>query len=264
MSGTEQPSDLRETEIRGAPLISVRDLHVSYGPVLAVQGISFEVAAGQIAAMIGANGAGKTTTLGALSGLIPASRGQVLLRGAEVTGCSTAELLDRGVVLVPEGRAILGRMSVLENLALLALGGYRRSDRAVLRADVERMLERFPILGQRRHQLAGSLSGGEQQQLAIARGLLARPRVLLLDEPSMGLAPVIVRQIFQIIREIRDEGVTVLLVEQNARQALAIADVGYVLDTGRIVLSGPAADLANDPRVQEAYLGGNASSSAGR
>jgi branched-chain amino acid transport system ATP-binding protein len=164
-----------------------------------------------------------------------------------------AALVDRGLVLVPEGRAILGRMTVRENLFL---GGYRRRDRGGLARDVAGVLERFPILGQRQHQLAGTLSGGEQQQLALGRGLLARPRLLLLDEPSMGLAPQIVRQMFQLIAEIRAEGVTVLLVEQNARAALAAADAGYVLETGELVMEGPAAILAADPRVQQAYLGG--------
>jgi branched-chain amino acid transport system ATP-binding protein len=238
-------------------LLRVQGLTVRYGPVDAVRGLDFTVDAGHVVAMIGANGAGKTSTLSALCGLLANVSGTVLLDGQDVTGTPTRRLVDRGIVLVPEGRAILARMTVQENLEL---GGYRRGDHSDLRRDIARMLERFPILGERRSQLAGSLSGGEQQQLAIARGLLAQPRLLLLDEPSMGLAPLIVRQIFQIIREIRNEGVTVLLVEQNARQALDIADRAYVMETGRIALSGPADELAKDPRVQAAYLGGGAAS----
>jgi branched-chain amino acid transport system ATP-binding protein len=236
--------------------LEVEDLVVTYGPVQAVQGISLRVGVGELVALIGANGAGKTSTLHAICGLVAPRRGRIVLDGHDVTRRGTAELVDRGLVLVPEGRAILGQMSVLENLRL---GGYRRSDRQALEVDVQRMLERFPILGERRRQLAGSLSGGEQQQLAIARGLLAKPRVLLLDEPSMGLAPQLVRQIFHIVRAIREEGVTVLLVEQNARRALEAADHAYVLELGRVVLSGPASDLAADRRVQEAYLGGTPS-----
>jgi branched-chain amino acid transport system ATP-binding protein len=243
----------------GAPLLAVEGLYVNYGPVVAVRGVSFAVAQGEIVTLIGANGAGKTSTLEAVSGLVRPRAGRVRLDGQEVTRLSTAALVDHGVVLVPEGRAILARMTVLENLRL---GGYRRQDRAGLERDVQHMLERFPILGQRRGQLAGSLSGGEQQQLALARGLLARPRLLLLDEPSMGLAPQIVRQIFRLVEQIRGEGVTILLVEQNARRALAIADRGYVLETGRIVLEGPASTLAADERVRAAYVGGSVLNSA--
>ena len=236
-----------------APLLEVEDLQVAYGPVHAVRGISLSVGNGELATLIGANGAGKTSTLQAICGLVPTGSGRVLFDGQDITRRRTADLVDRGLVLVPEGRAILGRMTVLENLRL---GGHRRRDRAALEADMAGMLERFPILGRRRDQLAGTLSGGEQQQLALARGLLARPRLLLLDEPSMGLAPQIVRDIFRLIRAIRDEGVTVLLVEQNARAALRAADTGFVLETGRLVLSGPADVLAADERVQAAYLGG--------
>lgn len=236
-----------------AGLLEVHGLQVRYGPVQAVRDVSFHVGQGQIVTLIGANGAGKTSTLAAVCGLVRPTSGRVLLDGQDVTRRSTSALMDRGVVLVPEGRAILARMTVLENLFL---GGYRRSDRDALAGEVRRVLARFPILGERRTRPAGSLSGGEQQQLALARGLLAKPRILLLDEPSMGLAPRVVRQIFRIVQEIRASGVTVLLVEQNARRALAIADEGYVLETGRVVLSGAASTLAADHRVQEAYLGG--------
>jgi branched-chain amino acid transport system ATP-binding protein len=234
-------------------LLEVTDLEVAYGPIQAVRGLSLRVERGQLVTLIGANGAGKTSTLSAICGLVESRAGRIVLDGHDVTRHRTSDLVDRGLVLVPEGRAILGRMTVLENLRL---GGYRRRDRSALERDVRTMLERFPILGQRQKQLAGSLSGGEQQQLAIARGLLAQPRLLLLDEPSMGLAPLIVRQIFDLIRTIKADGVTVLLVEQNARAALAAADYGYVLETGRLVLAGPARDLAADRRVQQAYLGG--------
>jgi branched-chain amino acid transport system ATP-binding protein len=240
------------------PLLRVEGLTVRYGPVEAVRELDLSVDDGQIVTLIGANGAGKSSTLGALCGLVRDVTGTVVFDGQEISRQATRRLVDQGVVLVPEGRAILAQMTVQENLEL---GGYRRSDQAQLRRDIDVILERFPILRERRSQRAGSLSGGEQQQLAIARGLLAQPRLLLLDEPSMGLAPLIVRQIFEIIREIRADGVTVLLVEQNARQALAIADRAYVMETGRVVLSGPASELASDPRVQAAYLGGTAASS---
>lgn len=239
--------------MNGRPLLEVSDLQVAYGPVHAVRGLSLSVADGELATLIGANGAGKTSTLQAICGLVGARSGRVVFDGQDITRRRTADLVDRGLVLVPEGRAILGRMTVLENLRL---GGHRRRDRGQLERDLQRMLERFPILGERGGQLAGTLSGGEQQQLALARGLLARPRLLLLDEPSMGLAPQIVRDIFLLVRAIRDEGVTVLLVEQNARAALRAADTGFVLETGRLILSGPADVLAADERVQSAYLGG--------
>jgi branched-chain amino acid transport system ATP-binding protein len=232
--------------------LDVADLQVAYGPVEAVRGVSLAVQRGELATLIGANGAGKTSTLHAICGVVPARRGRVVLDGEDISRRGPSELVDRGLVLIPEGRAILGRMTVLENLQL---GGYRRPDRAVLKRDIQSMFERFPILGERQRQLAGTLSGGEQQQLALARGLLARPRMLLLDEPSMGLAPRMVQLVFRWIRDIRDDGVTVLLVEQNARGALAVADEAYVLETGRLVLHGPAAKLAADPRVQHAYLG---------
>ena len=233
--------------------LEVVDLEVAYGPVEAVRGISMAVPKGQLVTLIGANGAGKTSTLQAICGLVAVHGGRVVLDGEDVTRRSPSDLVDRGLVLIPEGRAILGRMTVIENLRL---GGYRRRDRGALERDMRAMLERFPILGERQRQLAGTLSGGEQQQLALARGLLARPRMLLLDEPSMGLAPRMVQRVFRWIRAIRDEGVTVLLVEQNARGALAVADNAYVLEMGRIVLRGPAAVLAADARVRHAYLGG--------
>ena len=238
------------------PLLSVVDLVVAYGPVLAVRGVSIRVEAGQTVALIGANGAGKTTTLAALSGLVRPARGSIRFDGQEIAGWRPPRIVDLGLVQVPEGRAMLPQMSVLENMEL---GGYRRRDREGLRRDLEAMQERFPILGQRRALPAGSLSGGEQQLLAIARGLLARPRLLLLDEPSMGLAPHLVRQVFEVVAEIKAAGTSQLLVEQNARKALRVADAAYVLEHGEVVLEGAAATLAGDPRIVSAYLGGDLS-----
>jgi branched-chain amino acid transport system ATP-binding protein len=238
------------------PLLSVVDLVVAYGPVLAVRGVSLRVEAGQTVALIGANGAGKTSTLAALSGLVRPARGSIRFDGQEIAGWRPPRIVDLGLVQVPEGRAMLPQMSVQENLEL---GGYRRRDREGLRRDLQAMQERFPILGQRRALPAGSLSGGEQQLLAIARGLLARPRLLLLDEPSMGLAPHLVRQVFEVVAEIKAAGTSQLLVEQNARKALRVADTAYVLEHGEVVLEGAAATLAGDPRIVSAYLGGNVS-----
>jgi branched-chain amino acid transport system ATP-binding protein len=238
------------------PLLSVERLAVAYGPVLAVRDVSLRVETGQTVALIGANGAGKTSTLAALSGLVRPVRGSVRFDGQEIAGWRPPRIVALGLVQVPEGRAVLPQMSVLENLQL---GGYRRRDREALRRDLAAMQERFPILGQRRDLPAGSLSGGEQQLLAIARGLLARPRLLLLDEPSMGLAPHLVRQVFEVVREIKAEGTSQLLVEQNARKALSVADAAYVVEHGEVVLEGPAAALAGDPRIVSAYLGGGLS-----
>jgi branched-chain amino acid transport system ATP-binding protein len=236
------------------PLLAVDDLEVAYGPVLAVRGVSLRVEEGATVALIGANGAGKTSTLAALSGLVRPARGSIRFAGQEIAGWRPPRIVELGLVQVPEGRAILPQMSVLENLQL---GGYRRRDRAALARDLAAMLERFPILGQRRTVLAGSLSGGEQQLLAIARGLLARPRLLLLDEPSMGLAPHLVREVFAVVEEIKARGTAQLLVEQNARKALRAADYAYVMELGRVVLEGPAPGLAGDPRIVSAYLGGD-------
>ncbi|HEX2325481.1 MAG TPA: ABC transporter ATP-binding protein [Chloroflexota bacterium] len=237
-------------------LLEVRGLIVNYGPVRALRGVTLHVPEGQTVTLIGANGAGKTTTLAALSGLVRPAQGSIRFAGLEIAGWRPPRIVDLGLIQVPEGRAILPQMSVQENLQL---GGYRRRDRAALRRDVAAMQERFPILGQRRALPAGSLSGGEQQLLAIARGLLARPRLLLLDEPSMGLAPHLVRQVFEVVQEIKAEGTSQLLVEQNARKALRVADAAYVLEHGAVVLQGPAATLAGDPRVVSAYLGGDLS-----
>jgi branched-chain amino acid transport system ATP-binding protein len=233
-------------------LLEVRGLIVNYGPVRALRGVTLHVPEGQTVTLIGANGAGKTTTLAALSGLVRPAQGSIRFAGLEIAGWRPPRIVDLGLIQVPEGRAILPQMSVQENLQL---GGYRRRDRGALAGEVRAMQERFPILGQRRDLPAGSLSGGEQQLLAIARGLLARPRLLLLDEPSMGLAPILVEKIFEIIQTINGDGTTVLLVEQNALMALQIANRGYVLETGKIALADDATALANNERVRKAYLG---------
>ncbi len=234
-------------------LLEVSDLQVAYGHIKAVQGIGFEVARGEIRTLVGANGAGKSTALLALSGLVKPRGGSIKFEGEELTRLATHQIVDRGLVQVAEGRAILTTMSVRENLEL---GAYRRRDRAAIASDLERVLGLFPRLKERIDGLAGNLSGGEQQMLAIGRALLARPRLLLLDEPSMGLAPIIVQEIFRTLRAINAEGLTIFLVEQNVRQALKIAQHGYVLESGRIVLEGSGAQLLHDPKVLAAYMGG--------
>jgi branched-chain amino acid transport system ATP-binding protein len=237
-----------------APLLEVRDLRVTYGHVQAVRGLSLSVRAGQIVTLIGPNGAGKSSTLAAISGLVRPEGGRIALAGRDVTGLPSHQAVPQGIVLVPEGRAILARMTIEENL-VVALES-RAPAAAGARARLEEQYRRFPVLGERRRLAAGSLSGGEQQMLAIARALLMRPSILLLDEPSMGLAPLLVRQIFDVVRAIHREGATILLVEQNARLALEISDYAYVLERGRIALEGPSRELAADPRVQASYLGG--------
>jgi len=238
-------------------LLEVKGLDVSYGHIAAVKGIDFALKAGEITSLVGANGAGKSTTLLALSGLIPKSqgavRGQILFEGEDVTQWSPHKRVERGIVQVAEGRATLTTMTVRENLEL---GAYTRKDKGQIASDLERVFHLFPRLKERIDGLAGNLSGGEQQMLAIGRALMARPRVLLLDEPSMGLAPIIVQEIFRILRTINAEGLTIFLVEQNVRQALKIAQHGYVLETGQIVLADSGQNLLGNPRVLEAYLGG--------
>lgn len=233
------------------PLLRVEGLAVSYGAVRAVRGVSFVVPRGTIVTVIGANGAGKTSTLLGVSGVVPA-RGRILLDGRDLNSAPAHRRVAAGIAQVPEGRQVLARMSVEENLEM---GAYTRHDRAAIREDITAMYRRFPLLQERRGFPAGSLSGGEQQMLALARALMARPRLLLLDEPSMGLAPLLVAQIFALVRDVRDSGTTVLLVEQNARQALAISDYAYVMENGTVTLEGKAADLARDEAVTAAYLG---------
>ena len=234
-------------------LLEVRGLAVSYGHIEAVQGIDFEVMPGEIRTLVGANGAGKSTTLLALSGLVRPRAGSIRFDGEDITSAKTHRIVERGLVQVAEGRAILTTLTVRENLEL---GAYRRRDRAAVASDLERVLALFPRLGERIDAVAGNLSGGEQQMLAIGRALLARPRLLLLDEPSMGLAPLVVQDIFRTLRTIHAEGLAIFLVEQNVRQALKIASHGYVIENGRIVLEGPSAQLLDDPKVTAAYLGG--------
>ncbi|MDR7416521.1 MAG: ABC transporter ATP-binding protein [Armatimonadota bacterium] len=234
-------------------LLEIRDLHVYYGQIHALKGISLRVEAGEIVTLIGANGAGKTTTLRTISGLLRPRSGSVWFAGEELSRLPAHEIVRRGVVQVPEGRRVFGQLTVLENLEL---GAFTRTDSQGVREDLERVLALFPRLRERLHQVAGTLSGGEQQMLAIARGLMARPRLLLMDEPSMGLAPMLVEQIFDAIREINQQGTTILLVEQNAFMALETAHRGYVLETGTMVLEGPSAELRENPEVKRAYLGG--------
>ena len=234
-------------------LLEVRGLAVGYGHIEAVQGIDFEVMPGEIRTLVGANGAGKSTTLLALSGLVRAKAGSIRFEGEELTRLATHRIVERGLVQVAEGRAILTTLTVRENLEL---GAYRRRDRRAIAGDLEHVLNLFPRLHDRIDAMAGNLSGGEQQMLAIGRALLARPRLLLLDEPSMGLAPLVVQDIFATLRRINSEGLTVFLVEQNVRQALKVARHGYVLESGKIVLSDASAALMSDPRVIAAYLGG--------
>ncbi len=233
-------------------MLEVRKLHVHYGSIRALKGISLEVKEGEMVALIGANGAGKTTLLNTLSGFNRPKQGEILFRGGEIRGLPPNEIVAQGMVQVPEGRSILTQMTVLENLEM---GAYIRKDSQDVRRDLDKILERFPRLQERRSQLGGTLSGGEQQMLAIGRALMGRPQILLLDEPSMGLSPLLVREVFQIIREIRTAGTTLLLVEQNARMALREADRGYVLENGSIVFQESAAELLKSRMVQEAYLG---------
>jgi branched-chain amino acid transport system ATP-binding protein len=233
-----------------SPLLEVRDLDVRYGAIRAIKGIDFTVEEGEIVALLGANGAGKTTTQKTISGMLRPAAGSISYNGQRIDGIPAHRLIGLGICHVPEGRHVFPRMTVAENLEMGAFR-FRRPDEA----ELERVLELFPRLRERFRQQAGTLSGGEQQMLAIGRALMGKPRLLLLDEPSMGLAPLVVRQIFEIIREINTSGVTVLLVEQNAAQALALANRGYVLETGEIVLSGTGQELLADDRVRAAYLG---------
>jgi branched-chain amino acid transport system ATP-binding protein len=234
-----------------AALLDVRDLHVAYGRIEAVRGVSFGVDRGEVVALIGSNGAGKTTTLRTLSGLMHPTSGTIWLEGERVEHLPAHRLVARGIAQAPEGRRLFPRLTVQENLEL---GAYLRADDQVT-ADLDRAFELFPILAERRTQAAGTLSGGEQQMLAISRALMSRPRLLMLDEPSMGLSPIMMRHIFDTLARLKAEGTTILLVEQNASAALQLADRGHVLETGRIVLSGSAAELREDDGVRKAYLG---------
>ena len=236
-------------------LLELRETHVHYGAIHALKGISLRVEEGQIVTLVGANGAGKSTTLRAISGLLRPSGGAIRFDGRPIAGMPPHEIVALGISHVPEGRLVFANLSVDDNLEL---GAYLRRNRKEIRADRERVFRLFPRLGERRRQSSGTLSGGEQQMLAIGRALMARPRLLLMDEPSLGLAPILVREIFAVIREIREQGATIVLVEQNARMALTVAEYGYVLETGEIRLADRAESLLANPDVQQAYLGGAA------
>ncbi|REJ44556.1 MAG: ABC transporter ATP-binding protein [Microcystis flos-aquae TF09] len=233
-------------------MLEINDLSVNYGGIKALQQVSLRVETGEIVTLIGANGAGKTTTLKTISRLLTAKTGRIIYQGQDITHLPPHEIVKRGIAHSPEGRRILARQTVLTNLQL---GAYTRSDRLRVKSDIEEQWQLFPRLSERREQLAGTLSGGEQQMLAIARALMSRPKLLLLDEPSLGLAPQIVREIFSIIRKLNESGVTILLVEQNANLALETANRGYVLEAGRLTIAGEAGDLLRDERVKQAYLG---------
>lgn len=232
-------------------MLTVEELHVSYAAIVALRGISFKVDAGQVVTLIGANGAGKSTTLNTLSGILRPRSGKIFFENVDITGKRADLISQMGLVQVPEGRLIIAPMTVQENLEM---GAYKRSD-SEIQADIEKVFERFPRLKERRKQKAGSLSGGEQQMLAVGRALMMRPKLMMLDEPSMGLAPMLVNEVFQIIQDIKTQGTTILLVEQNARKALQVADYAYVLERGRIAKEGSAAALQKDEEVIRAYLG---------
>ncbi|WP_455683123.1 ABC transporter ATP-binding protein [Thomasclavelia sp.] len=233
-------------------MLKVENLNVHYGVINAVKNVSFEVNEGEIVALIGANGAGKTSIMHALSGLIKSTSGNITFLNKNITKIPAHKIIADGLAQVPEGRRIFAQLSVADNLEM---GAYLRTDKIGIQRDLENIYKKFPRLGERKSQLAGTLSGGEQQMLAMGRALMSRPKLLLLDEPSMGLSPILVNEIFEIIKEINNDGVTIFLVEQNANKALSIANRAYVLETGNVIVSGNANDVANDPKVREAYLG---------
>lgn len=233
-------------------MLEIKDLEVYYGMIQAIKGISFEVNQGEVIALIGANGAGKTTTLQTITGMIPAKKGSITFNGTDITKVPGHKIVPMGMAHVPEGRRVFAQLSVLDNLKL---GAYTRKDSKEIQETLEMVYKHFPRLEERKNQLAGTLSGGEQQMLAMGRALMSKPSIVLMDEPSMGLSPIFVTEIFEIIKEISESGTTVLLVEQNAKKALAIADRAYVLETGKIVLSGDAKTLMNDESIKKAYLG---------
>ena len=238
-----------DAEAAAGPLLALERVAISYGGIRAVKGIDVEVGRGELVCLIGANGAGKTTTLKGICGLLPLEHGRVIFDGEDVSGRSAFRLVRQGLAMVPEGRGMFGALTVDENLAM---GAYARRDHDAIRRDVERVYALFPRLKERRRQTAGTMSGGEQQMLAIARAMMSRPRLLLLDEPSMGLAPLMVQKVFETILSVAQEGVTMLLVEQNAKLALDVSDRGYVMESGEVTLAGEAADLLHDPKVRAA------------
>jgi branched-chain amino acid transport system ATP-binding protein len=233
-------------------LLEVKDLVVSYGGIEALKGISFSVDEGQIVTLIGANGAGKSTTLRAITGIVPVKSGTILYNGEDITGMDTQKVVERGIALVPEGRRVFANLTVLENLKI---GAYLRKDTAQIQKDIEYIYKLFPRLEERSWQLAGTLSGGEQQMLAVGRAMMTRPRLIMMDEPSLGLAPLVVKDIFGIISHLSADGITILLIEQNANAALHAAHYGYVLETGMMTLSGTGEELLSSKSIQEAYLG---------
>ena len=233
-------------------MLKIEDLHVSYGGIQAVKGIFLEVPDGKIVTLIGANGAGKSTTLRTIAGLVPAQSGQIFLQDEKITNLSSDRIVSKGITLVPEGRRVFPDMTVLENLKI---GAYLRRDRPEMEKDLQWVYDLFPRLKERSWQAAGTLSGGEQQMLAVGRALMSRPKIMMMDEPSLGLAPIVVQGIFEIIREINRQGVTILLIEQNANMALKVADQAYVMETGRITRQGTGQELLNDESIKEAYLG---------
>ena len=234
------------------PLLHIADLKVAYGGIQAVKGVSLQVFAGELVTLIGSNGAGKTTIMKAITGGLPLAGGRVEYLGSNIAGKGAWDLVAEGLVMVPEGRGVFTRMSIHENLLM---GAYTRNDKGGIAADIDKMFALFPRLQERKDQLAGTLSGGEQQMLAMARALMARPKVLLLDEPSMGLSPIMASKIFEVVREVSAQGVTIVLVEQNAQRALQAAHRAYVIESGLITMAGAAQDLLHDPKVQQAYLG---------
>lgn len=233
-------------------MLEIKDIEVFYGMIQAIKGVSFQVNEGEVIALIGANGAGKTTILHSITGLIAPKKGQIFFEGQDITTTPAHKIVSMGMAHVPEGRRVFAQLTVLENLKM---GAYTRKDKDEVEESLIRVYKRFPRLEERKNQMAGTLSGGEQQMLAMGRALMSRPRIILMDEPSMGLSPIFVNEIFDIIREVSEGGTTVLLVEQNAKKALSIADRAYVLETGRVVLDGKAEDLLNDDSVKKAYLG---------
>ncbi len=236
------------------PILRVQDLHVHYGGIAAVKGISFEVSEGELVALIGSNGAGKTTTLNAIAGTLNRPEGSIDFKGSPILGKGAWDIVSSGLAMVPEGRGVFTRMSIFENLQM---GAYTRNDAQGIAQDIEEIFATFPRLKERKNQLAGTLSGGEQQMLAMGRALMSRPKLLMLDEPSMGLSPIMVDKIFEVIADISQKGVSILLVEQNAFRALEIADTAYILESGTIAFSGQGNDLMNDERVLTSYLGQN-------
>jgi branched-chain amino acid transport system ATP-binding protein len=234
------------------PILSIKGLQVSYGGIKAVKDMSMDVMEGELISLIGSNGAGKTTTLKAVTGMIPTKAGEIMYRGKSIKGVPSWDLLAQGLVMVPEGRGVFARMTIVENLQM---GAHLRNDKGGIEADIQKMFKIFPRLEERATQLAGTMSGGEQQMLAMGRALMSQPKLLILDEPSMGLSPVMTEKIFEVIKQVSDDGITVVLVEQNAKLALQAADRGYVMDSGIMTMTGAAADMLDDPRVRAAYLG---------